>query len=180
VRWHDCRVIRARTAVVVLAAWSVGAATSVGVGLLALSLVDGTFEDGSSRLSTADTAVQDEPAPPPTTSPAASPSRPTAGPRGSASPAPAPARSASTPRQLSSDGGSVVARCYGDYAYLLSWTPAPGYRAHEVMRGPAAVARVEFEGRAGEYHLTIQCVNGVPRLKAEAGTHGDDDDHYGR
>jgi hypothetical protein len=164
--------------VVVLAAWSIGAATSIGVGLLALSLVDGTFEEESSQLANADPVVPAEP--PPATSPVANPSHPTPGPSDSTSPTPAPARSGGTPRQLTSTGGSVVARCYGADAYLLYWTPAPGYRAHDVMRGPAATARLEFEGRAGEQHLTIQCVNGVPRLKTEAETHERDDGRYSR
>jgi hypothetical protein len=172
-------VIRGRTAVVVLAAWSIGAATSIGVGLLALSLVDGTFEDGSGQLAGTDTVVPAEP-PPTTASPLASPSHPTRAPSDSASPTPTPARSGGTPRQLTSTGGSVVARCYGADAYLLYWTPAPGYQARDVMRGPAATARLEFEGRAGEYHLTIQCVNGVPRLKTETETHGYDDDRSRR
>jgi hypothetical protein len=171
-------VIRARTAVVVLAAWSLGAATSVGVGLLALFLVGGTFEDESGQLSNAEAAVPA--APPPATSPAVSPSHPTRSPSGSARPRPAPARTSGAPRQLTSTGGSVVARCYGADTYLMAWTPAPGYRAHEVMRGPAVTARIEFAGRTGEHHLTIQCVNEVPHLKTETETYRYGDDHFDR
>jgi hypothetical protein len=164
------------------------------VGLLALSLVNGTFEDESNRLPNADAAVPVEPllatstpalSPPAASPPAASSSMPDQGtsspptpsPSDSASPAPAPARSWGTPRRLDSTGGSVVARCYGADAYLMYWSPAPGYHAEDVTRGPAATARLQFEG-VGEYQLTIQCVNGVPQLKVRGEPYDDRYRHH--
>ncbi|GAB3800647.1 hypothetical protein [Micromonospora zhanjiangensis] len=64
-------------------------------------------------------------------------------------------------------GGSVVARCAGGQAYLVSWSPTPGYHAEHVARGPAVVARLTFE--AGRRHLNVEvrCVAGAPQATTD-------------
>ena len=67
-------------------------------------------------------------------------------------------------RLLTSRGGTVVARCHrGGGVYLVYWTPAQGYRAEDVIRGPAAMARLVFEGREHHYRILVACVDSVPR-----------------
>ena len=74
-------------------------------------------------------------------------------------------------RVLTSTGGTVVARCVDGGAYLVSWSPAQGYRAEEVRRGRAAVARVSFAA-SRKIVLYVRCVAGVPQLHVGG---GDDD-----
>lgn len=154
-------MIRSRPIFALITAWVVGAVASVGVGLLALSLVGETFGDESSPLLAADTVT-------PVESPQAI-SQPTPGqlaPTGGSATATALPQTGPE-RLLTSAGGSVVARCHGTDAYLVYWTPAQGYRAHDVERGPAGVAKLKFEGQGREYELNVRCVSGVPSAKIE-------------
>jgi hypothetical protein len=160
--WHDVGVIRVRPAAFVVAAWVLGATTSVGVGLLALALVGEDLRGDASRPITADAAVIAEPSPAPTTAAATS----TATPSGSAT---APV-AIGDDRQLTSSGGDVVARCTTAGAYLVFWTPAQGFRAEHVNRGPAPAATLAFEGLNAEVKLTVTCSGGVPQLQV---THDD-------
>lgn len=83
------------------------------------------------------------------------------------------ARSANPPartdvkRMLTTVGGDVVAQCRGEDAYLVYWIPKQGYRTHDVVRGPAEVAKLQFKGHDREIELKIKCDDGVPRLKIE-------------
>jgi hypothetical protein len=150
-------VIRTRSALLAVSAWTVGAAAAVGVGLLALSLVGNTFLNGpSDPLAQAGNPL-------PATQPTATMSCPaTTVPALTAdSPASASAGASGTERQLSSAGGSVLARCTADGAYLVLWSPAQGYHAGDVIRGPAASARVEFESLTSEIKVVVTCVGGV-------------------
>lgn len=150
-------MIRPRPLLALITAWVVGAVASVGVGLLALSLVGETFGDESSPLLAADTVT-------PVESPATS--QPTSSPSGSATATPALTQTGPE-RLLTSAGGSIVARCHGTDAYLVYWTPAQDYRVHDVERGPAEAAKLKFEGQGREYELKVRCVNGVPRVRIE-------------
>ena len=82
---------------------------------------------------------------PPETEPSpsarASRSRPASSPAAQAT-----ATAVPTSAVLSSPGGTVVADCRPGGAYLVSWSPAPGYEAGTVRRGPAA-------DRAGDLQL---------------------------
>lgn len=82
-----------------------------------------------------------------------------------ATPAPSQAAPGVT-RVLPTDGGSVVARCAGGQVALESWSPASGYRADDIVRGPAAVASVTFERHGGkgslELRVTVRCAGGEP------------------
>jgi len=77
---------------------------------------------------------------------------------------------AGPPRQLASAGGTVVARCTGTSAYLVSWSPAPGYQADDVRRGPARTVFATFT-TTGQPRvvLAVRCVAGIPQR-----THYDD------
>ncbi len=66
-------------------------------------------------------------------------------------------------RDFTFDAGSVTAQCSGDLAYLVSWSPAQGYRAKDVHRGPATAVTVEFESYVTEARVWVRCVSGVPR-----------------
>jgi hypothetical protein len=160
------------------AAWTVGAVASVAVSMLALTVIGGVGGDvqppapmpamdgGLSADAGGDSA---SPSPSGTATPSPSgmagarPGSPTA-PASSAptvaSPTPGP------PRQLNTSGGVVTAQCIGQLAYLVSWSPAPGYRVEDVRRGPAVEALVTFVmfSTHQENELAVRCVAGVPRL----------------
>jgi hypothetical protein len=155
---HDGAVIRLRPVAFVVAAWILGATTSVGVGLLALTLVGEDLRGDASRPLTADAAVVAE-------QPSALVPTPTA------ASSPTPSASATEPtatgddRRLSSPGGDVVARCTTAGAYLVYWSPGQGFRTDHVNRGPAQIATVSFEGPTSEVRLTITCAGSVPQLE---------------
>jgi len=128
-------------------AWSAGAAAAIAVGVLALSLIGSSLTDR--RLPP--TALRLDPTgsvSPPSSAPTVTPT-PTV-----------------VERMLTAASGSVVARCVNGLAYLVSWSPAQGYRAEDVHRGPAQTARLEFESRTSSYVLRISCVSGTPQITA--------------
>jgi hypothetical protein len=149
-------------------AWTLGAAVSIGVGLLALSLVGvGLTGDSGDHLTQpvdrADTPVATVTAPP--------------------SAEPLASSSASTPssaitgpsRTIDTAGGTVVAQCVNGNAYLVYWSPSPGFRSSDVNRGPAAEARVGFEGGTREIKVRVTCVGLTvhPSIEEEtSGSHG--------
>jgi hypothetical protein len=164
-------VIRPRAAALSVAAWVLGAATSIGVGLLALALVGEDLRGDASRPLTADAAaVVADPTPsahpPATTTTAASPTSPGA--------AATVAGALGDDRRLTSAGGDVVARCTTAGAYLVYWTPAQGFRTDDVQRGPAPVSTLTFEATSAEIKLKITCVGGTPQLEVATDGHGDD------
>jgi hypothetical protein len=77
---------------------------------------------------------------------------------------------------LSGQSGQMVVRCDGDIAYLESWSPNPGYRVDDVVRGPAASVSVEFESDSDDdVETVVRCQAG--RLVQE--DHVELDDHGG-
>lgn len=76
---------------------------------------------------------------------------------------------------LNSPDGSVVASCQPGGAYLQYWSPAQGFEADDVTRGPAPVASVTFEGSGGVV-VRVSCSSGTPAAQvvplpaASAGT----------
>jgi hypothetical protein len=96
-------------------------------------------------------------------SPSASPASPSASPVSPSVTAPGPSTGASgTRRVLKARGGSAVAECDGTAARLVSWWPAQGFGTHEVHRGPAAEAEVDFRGPAGRSKIKVRCAAGQP------------------
>ena len=73
-----------------------------------------------------------------------------------------PVASTSAGTLLTSPDGSAEAVCTPTGAYLSYWTPQPGFEIDDVMRGPAAVASVTFQGDAGGIIMSVSCHGGVP------------------
>ena len=150
-------------------AWTVGAVVSVGVGLLSLSLIGVRLTSDSGQHLADPASRTDEPAAV-TTTPATTPS--STSPAVTGSP---PAATATGPnRTINTAGGDVVARCVPGGAYLVYWIPAPGFRADDVSRGPAAQARVTFQGNGREINVRVTCVNLIATPSIE-----DEPDHHG-
>lgn len=133
-------------------------ATAVGIGAVSL-LSEGLTNDSMTPLS-ADAvskalATAAPAKPPPTSTPSSDTSTDTS-------------MATTGPSQsLSSPGGAVVARCEGDLAYLVSWSPAQGWSVDDNQRGPAASTMIQFEGDTDsnddlDVTLTITCRSGSP------------------
>jgi hypothetical protein len=55
--------------------------------------------------------------------------------------------------------GTVTVRCADNLATLVSWSPNPGYRADDAVRGPAHEVSIRFENDASDadYKVTAVC-----------------------
>jgi hypothetical protein len=166
-------------------AWLLGAGAATAGSLLAVSVLgQGLAPAPSQQLtvaavnralaSEAPEATQSA-APMPPVSSSATPLTPRTkkgSPRPSASrPAPAP-QPAST--VLTSVGGTVVAGCQPAGAYLVTWSPAQGYQATRVVRGPAATAKVAFVGFRKLVTMVISCSGGAPSTSTAISNWGDE------
>jgi hypothetical protein len=165
------RVLAFRRTLASLVAWTVGAGVAVGVGMLALSLIDSGLASGAGQ-PLPDALAQPRMAATTSGSPLAEPVE--TGPAGTPSSraAPAPSATAGPPRQLLSSGGTVLASCTSTAAYLLSWSPAQGYQVDQVHRGPARTAYVAFRAGTQRVILAVRCVSGIP--EPVPGYHEDD------
>ncbi len=152
-----------------LVAWTLGASVAVGVGIIALSLIDNGLASGAGHpMSTevppvastgaATTTQSDDP-----TADQVSPSPSVASHRSARPAAPAASATPGPPRQFNSTGGTVLAQCTGSQAYLLSWSPAQGYRAEDVRRGPAPNVSAKFDNGPQAVVLAVHCVAGMPQ-----------------
>jgi len=79
----------------------------------------------------------------------------------SASAAPSPHQT-SAGTLLQSPDGSVTAECQPAGAYLLYWSPDQGFQVDDVVRGPAATARVTFERLGTGVVMRVSCQGGKP------------------
>jgi len=162
-------------------AWLLGVGTATAGSLLAVSLLGQGIADSPGQQlteaavnqalareasqTTTQTAlprVRPSPARPARTLPAptrSAPAAPTpsAGPRTAVS----PSEQASGGTVLMSQGGTILAECGSAGAYLVSWSPAPGYEADDVTRGPAATARVVFESVSYSVTMAVSCPSGT-------------------
>jgi hypothetical protein len=152
--------------------WLLGAAAATCGSMLAVNhLAHGLLGPGTQQVSSADdrndlvssqravatpkasaTTSAAEPAARPAARPIARPAQTASG--GSAA--------ATGGTLLISRGGSVMASCQAGLAYLQYWSPAQGYQADNVVRGPAAKARVAFESVTSELVMTVTCQGGKP------------------
>ena len=144
--------------------WLLGAVAATCGSMLAVSqLAHGLLGPGTQQLSAADVRndlasshrVTAAPAPAsksPVARPAAGPDRTTAG-------APAPGSAGTL---LVSRAGTVMASCQAGLAYLQYWSPAQGFQADDVLRGPAARVRLVFEGAGSGLLMTVSCDAGQP------------------
>jgi hypothetical protein len=141
-------------------AWLAGAAAATGFSHLAVSnLASGLGAAPGNLLS--NSAVENALANAQRTTPPTASQAPSAGPA-------TPTARASTPAAggvlLASPGGTVVARCTGDVAYLKSWSPEQGFLVDTAIRGPAASTRVGFESAHRTVTMQISCVAGIARV----------------
>jgi len=147
-------VVRVRPLMASASAWTVGAVVSVAVGLVSLSLIQTGLTADKVQPFARDAATD-------AGSPAVQPSAIATTPDTSAAPSAAPPVSGE--RLLTSKGGNVVARCRDGAAYLVYWSPAQGYHGDDVVRGPAAVAKVTFGKQQREVKLFVTCADNVPQ-----------------
>ena len=74
--------------------------------------------------------------------------------------------------------GIVTVHCEGDLATLLSWSPNPGFRSDDPVRGPATTVSVRFESDVdADYLVTATCRDGVATIVPgpDVDDHGGDD-----
>ncbi|MFF3438911.1 hypothetical protein [Streptosporangium sp. NPDC002721] len=163
----------------VVAGWLITGLLAIGVGVAVIDRLSEPLTDTGLRPLSA--AEVDEalalasslpnalppsvpPSVPPSTPPSASPSAPPA----EGTPAPtvtvtatatpaAPAAEPGKSRLITTAGGKVIARCENGLVTLRSWSPAQGFQADDVERGPASRARVEFETEEDEVKVEVHC-----------------------
>ena len=100
--------------------------------------------------------------------------------RPAASPSTQPTAAAMlTSTVLTSPGGTVVADCGPAGAYLVSWSPVPGYESGIVIRGPAVTVRVTFNSAANSVTMVVSCSAGVPTATTTVGRSGGGGDDSG-
>jgi len=177
-------------------AWLVGVGAATAGSLLAVSLLgQGIASNTSQQLTAAAvtnalaaeateahaddpvTAGSPDPSPSATRSPQAQPYQDPqedgASPSASASrsrPASSPsAQATATSTVLTSAGGTVVAECPAGGAYLVSWSPAPGYEVGLVVRGPTDNAEVAFHSAPNRVTMMVSCSTGVPTVSIVSG-----------
>ena len=162
-----------------IGAWLLGAGAATCGSLVAVSLIGQSIGGQAAQPLTASgvnraLAADDHGSgPSPTVSPTVRATRP-----GKASRPASPAAAAPAGTLLSSAGGSVVAVCRPAGAYLISWSPQPGYAADDIARGPAATARVLFETGSQGVSMAVSCTGSVP--SASVTSVGDDDGGPGK
>jgi hypothetical protein len=158
-----------------VAGWLGAAALATGVTLAAVSSIGtGIFGSSAGPLDRAEIdralsaqTVPAEPSPTGTAEPS-----PTGTAEPSRTPAPTPDVDVTTPAAeptvITTEGGTMVARCAGGLVELLSWSPAQGYRVERADRGPDSTIEVEFESSDREVEVEIHCEDGVPESSVEA------------
>jgi hypothetical protein len=161
-----------------LGGWLLGAVAATTGSMIAVDqLANGLLSTQSQQLAgTTISADLDAGAgsgrPTPDPSPSAS-----ASPASSPSPAAAPQGAAQT--LLTSADGSVLATCQATSVYLIYWSPAQGFSADDVARGPAVVASVTFENQSGGLIMRVSCPAGTPQAQVHWLNPGPDDSPSG-
>ena len=147
--------------------WLACTVAATAVGILAVEAIgSGIAGTGTEPLSMHEVEQQLSAAPPMPSPSGSNPTGPNptdsdSGPSPTASPT--GTTTVSGKRVFGTKGGSVVARCIGDRAELVSWSPAQGYQTDDLERGPGSSAGIQFETDDLEINVKITCVNGVPR-----------------
>ncbi|MFB9677940.1 hypothetical protein [Streptosporangium vulgare] len=157
----------------VVAGWLITGLLAIGAGVAVIDRLSEPLTDTGLRPLSA--AEVDEalaltsslpnalpPSVPPSVPPSAPPAEGTPEPAG---PTPAPTVTVTTTpaaepgksRLITTVGGKVIARCENGLVTLRSWSPAQGFQADDVERGPAQRARVEFETEEDEVKVEVHC-----------------------
>lgn len=128
--------------------WLVATASAVAVAMATLNAVGVGILGGNHPISERAVQVQ--------LSQAGTPS--------AAAPTPSGTESVGGEKYLSSEGGTVLARCEGPLVRIVSWSPAAGYRGddEDQTRGPAGTALVTFKAGRHEVKMLVTCVGGTP------------------
>jgi hypothetical protein len=152
---------------VALVGWAAAVVVAVAVAMATLSAVgDGILGPGSRPVSQHDVSValrQASASPGSAGSPGQAGSPTAGGPAASPDPAMSPsAPGAGSEKVLTTQGGSIVARCTGAEVTLTSWSPASGYRTDGVEPGPSPAVSVKFKAGRTEIQVEVTCVGGVP------------------
>jgi hypothetical protein len=152
----------------VAAGWIGAAVLAAAVTLAAVSSIgSGIFGDSTRTLDQSEIAAALASSPAATeqqTSP------PTGSPTAIGSPASDPPVASAT-QAFDSAGGSVVARCNGRDAQVVTWTAAQGFRV-EAENQQGHDVEIEFESDERDVRVRITCVDGVPTAEVDE----DDDD----
>ncbi|MEU8174796.1 hypothetical protein AB0C14_18115 [Microbispora hainanensis] len=152
-----------------VAGWLLAAALATGTGVAVLGLLGRPLTGPAERLMTAEeirlALARNTPSNTPGGTPGAA--SPAAVPSGEAPAVPSgvrtPGAAPATGRRLvSTDAGSVIARCDGELVRLQSWTPAQGFEVDDVDPGPDDRARVKFESDEDRLEVEVRCSGGVP------------------
>jgi hypothetical protein len=167
-------------------AWLLGAGAATGGSLLAVSVLGQGLAPAPGQQLTvaavnralASEAAEASRSPAPPMPPVSSSATPLAPRPKKTSPAPSASPRAPDPQPttavLTSVGGSVVAGCQPAGAYLVSWSPAQGYQETQVVRGPAAKAKVAFAGSRKLVTMVISCTDGAPSAATTVSNWGDE------
>jgi hypothetical protein len=170
--------VHARIALAV-GAWLLGAGTATGGSLVAVSLLGQSLAAPPTQQLTVgavNRALASDSKEPTATPSASTSSSPGRRPPAAATPSTAPSATLpATPggKLLISRGGSVVAWCGPSGAYLTSWSPQQGYEVDDVVRGPAARARVTFMAGQSGVNMVVSCAGSTPTAVIGA-VQGDD------
>jgi hypothetical protein len=163
-----------RRSVLVAAGWLGAAVLAVLVGLGAINVIgDGLTAGSGNALSPADVARQLSAAPSTPPSPAPVTTGAAAPPSSPASTEPSATTGAgSRPAVESRRGNTVVARCAGTQAEILTMTPALGFAVHEKSSGPQHEAEGEFRSSSDNHDrvkVRVTCSDGTPGFSWETG-----------
>jgi hypothetical protein len=159
-----------------IGAWVLGAASATAGSLFAVdqlgqSLVAQHAKQISVAMVNAELALEnaDRTTPGATSSPSAAPSPSTSKSHVRHRPAAVqPSRQAhrldrQSSKLLTSQGGTAAASCDNGLARLLYWSPAQGFEADDVNKGPARFASVSFTDSNGGVVMRVACTSaGVP------------------
>lgn len=135
------------------AAWTASAAAAVGLGFLAVSLVDASASPGAID-TTGTTSSATVPSSAPTSVPAPSTASPSAAP-----PSPEVPAGASAAGQYATPGGTVFADCASG-SPVLAGVPAAGWWVDP----SDDLGKMEFENGDDDIDVYVVCVGGAPRF----------------
>lgn len=139
--------------------WLLSVVVATTVGLIAVSLLSAGITSSSTTPLSHDAVARALASTAPTPSQSSSPATASVRPTASSTPG--------RPHSLSSPGGTIIAQCFGEQVYLVSWSPAQGWQVDDQVRGPARSTMVKFE-RDGdsesdrEVTAAISCRSGQP------------------
>ncbi|MER7334917.1 MULTISPECIES: septum formation initiator [unclassified Micromonospora] len=158
-----------RRSFLAVAGWLATAVVATLIGVAAIRWVGESIAGTPGGVVLSQEEVERALASPESTATGAGPSFPAPTATGAAPSSPAPTGPApqGERRALSTTGGTAVAECRPDGVWLVSWTPAQGYRVSDVDRGPDDDVEVTFAGPAGEFELKVRCVGREPVVEAD-------------